>query len=197
LIRYENYSLTDDAWTTINIGDGIRTAIRAAGFRVRPYVLRAYFDTQLLLAESKGKITHAYRQFFMGHVGDMEARYTTNKGRLPKDLIESMREAYKRCQSFLETRKAGPGEEDLRVAFRKQLLLVTGMNDDEVSKLDLSGMDDEEIKDIIKKRLVGIMTGNGGKQKVIPLAEVETYIKSGWEYIAAIPQDRAVIRIPD
>ena len=33
----------------------------------RPYVLRAYFDTQLLLAEYRGKITHAYRQFFMGH----------------------------------------------------------------------------------------------------------------------------------
>lgn len=49
----------------------------------RPYVLRAYFDTQLLLAEFKGMITHAYRQFFMGHKGDIEAKYTTNKHRLP------------------------------------------------------------------------------------------------------------------
>jgi len=30
---------------------------------------RAYFDTQLLIAESQGKITHAYRQSFMGHNG--------------------------------------------------------------------------------------------------------------------------------
>lgn len=67
----------------------------------RPYVLRSYFDTQLLLAESKGKITHAYRQFFMGHKGDIEAKYTTNKNRLPESLIHDMREAYERSQNFL------------------------------------------------------------------------------------------------
>jgi len=69
--------------------------------RQRPYVLRAYFDTQLLLAESKGMITHAYRQFFMGHKGDIEAKYTTNKHRLPEHLIADMKEAYKRSQNFL------------------------------------------------------------------------------------------------
>lgn len=37
---------------TINIGDHVRKALRAGGFPWRPYVLRAYFDTQLLLAES-------------------------------------------------------------------------------------------------------------------------------------------------
>ena len=38
----------------VNIGDIIRGAIRGAGFSWRPYVLRSYFDTQLMLAESKG-----------------------------------------------------------------------------------------------------------------------------------------------
>jgi hypothetical protein len=38
---------------TVNIGDMIREAIRGAGFSWRPYVLRAYFDTQLMIAESK------------------------------------------------------------------------------------------------------------------------------------------------
>ena len=36
-----------------NIGDIIRNAIRKAGFSWRPYVLRSYFDTMLMLAESK------------------------------------------------------------------------------------------------------------------------------------------------
>jgi len=27
----------------------------------------------------------------MGHKGDIEARYTTNKGRLPEDVVEDMR----------------------------------------------------------------------------------------------------------
>lgn len=30
----------------------------------------------------------------MGHQGDMEAKYTTNKGRLPEDLIEDMRGSF-------------------------------------------------------------------------------------------------------
>ncbi len=41
----------------------IRTALRPK-YKWRPYVLRAYFDTQLLVAENNGKIAHAYRQFF-------------------------------------------------------------------------------------------------------------------------------------
>ena len=72
-------------------------------FKWRPYVLRAYFDAQMLLAESHGKIAHPYRVFFMGHKGDIEARYTTNKGILPKNLVEDMRRAFKESSEYLET----------------------------------------------------------------------------------------------
>ena len=66
------------------------------------YVLRAYFDTELLIAESKGKIAHDFRVFFMGHKGSMEARYTTNKGMLPEILVREMRDAFKRSEEFLD-----------------------------------------------------------------------------------------------
>jgi len=88
---------------TGKITDSIRKCMRAAGVRRRPYVLRAYAETQLIIAESKGKISHPYLQFVAGHKGDVEARYSTNKGRLPPDMIEDMREAYKRCEQFLCT----------------------------------------------------------------------------------------------
>ena len=55
------------------------------------------------MTESKGKISHPYLQFFMGHKGGMEARYSTNKGRLPPDMVEGMRESYKTCELFLST----------------------------------------------------------------------------------------------
>ncbi len=67
-----------------------------------PYVLRAYFDTQLLIAESKGTIAHDIRAFFMGHSGNIEARYTTNKGILPESLILEMRDSYKRSELLLD-----------------------------------------------------------------------------------------------
>ncbi len=77
-------------------------------FAWRPYVLRPYFDTQLLIAESKGKIAHDFRVFFMGHKGTMEARYTTNKGVLPEVLVAEMREAFLRAEEHLEQTDTDP-----------------------------------------------------------------------------------------
>ena len=48
-----------------NISDFIRKAIRDAGFTWRPYVLRRYFDTRLMMAESDGLIIRDYRTFWM------------------------------------------------------------------------------------------------------------------------------------
>ncbi len=44
-------------------------AILRAGFDWRPYALRAYFDTNMIMAESKGRMSHPYLQFMMGHKG--------------------------------------------------------------------------------------------------------------------------------
>ena len=43
----------------------IKKAIKKAGFTWRPYVLRAYFATNLDIAEASGKISHSWRQFIM------------------------------------------------------------------------------------------------------------------------------------
>ena len=95
------------------LGAAIRPVIRSV-MRARPYALRAYFDSQLLIAESHGCMTHAYRQFFMGHKGDMEARYTTNKGRLTDQMTGDMRRAYEQSQAFLSTDAMRDSEIDKR-----------------------------------------------------------------------------------
>ena len=71
-------------------------------FQWRPYVLRAYFDTQMLIAESRGKVAGDFRAFFMGHRGNIEARYTTNKGILSEILVKEMRQSFERSQEFLD-----------------------------------------------------------------------------------------------
>ena len=38
----------------------------------------------------------------MGHKGDIEARYSTNKGVLPPDMIEDMRKCYTRMRAILK-----------------------------------------------------------------------------------------------
>jgi hypothetical protein len=179
-----------------NIGDMIRTAIRRAGFKWRPYVLRAYFDTQLMLAESKGLVLRDYRQFWMGHKGDIENRYTTNKCRLPENVIEDMREAYRRSQEYLQTNKVEEtSEEKLRQAFRKQLLLVAGFKQKEVNAMDLASMSDEELQEIVRKKLLGHETNDCTKQKAVSVSEVNKYLEQGWEYVATLPNKKVIIKL--
>ena len=178
-----------------NVGDVIRSAIRKAGFSWRPYVLRSYFDTQLMLAESKGLVLRDYRGFWMGHKGDIENRYTTNKARLPETVIEDMREAYRRSQKFLQTTAGSAGEDALRESFRKQLFLVAGFSPEEVEALDPS-MDDETFQETVRKKLLGAMANNGASQKVIAVDEVERFLSGGWDFVATLPDDRVVIRLP-
>ena len=96
----------DSQISTTNLGDMMRSAIRKAGFPWRPYVLRGYFDSQLLIAENNGKIAKDYRVFFMGHIGDIEAVYTTNKCKLSQEMTEDMRQAFKKSSDYLVTERS-------------------------------------------------------------------------------------------
>jgi hypothetical protein len=174
----------------------IKEAITKAGFTWRPYVLRAYCDTGMIVAESKGLISHPYLQFLMGHKGDIEARYSTNKGRLQPSMIEEMRDAYKKCGPHLSTKAETASEEQIKNTLREQFLLVAGFKKEEVEKMNLDEMGDEEIQNAVRQRLVGMMTGNGSRQKVIPLQEVRSYIGQGYEYVAALPDGQAIIKVP-
>jgi len=180
-----------------NVGDAIREAIRRAGFPWRPYVLRSYFDTQLMLAESKGLVLRDYRQFWMGHKGDIENRYTTNKAKLPEAVIEDMREAYKRSQIYFQTTKLEEtSEERLRQAFREQLLLVAGFSQDEVEKMDISSINDEALQSMIRKRLLGERT-NDCIQKAVSVDDVESYLEQGWEFVATLPNGKVIMKLAE
>ena len=120
--------------TTPTITKAVRPALWSV-LKVRPYTLRAYFDSQLLIAESHGCMTHAYRQFFMGHKGDMEARYTTNKGKLTEQMTEDMRRSYERSQAFLSTDVTRDSEADRRrmlVEMWRQQAKMYGLDPDAV-----------------------------------------------------------------
>jgi len=179
-----------------NIGDMIRAAIRKAGFKWRPYVLRAYFDTQLMLAESKGLVLRDYRQFWMGHKGDIENRYTTNNCRLPENVIEDMREAYKRSHEYLQTTKTEEtSEKKLEQIFKRQALLLVGFKPDEVDKMDLLKISFEEIQEIMRKRLLTMKTDDCVRQKAVSINEVNKYLEQGWEYVATLPHKKVIIKL--
>ncbi len=187
---------------TVNIGDMMRLPIRRAGFPWRPYVLRSYFDTQLMLAESKGLVARDYRTFWMGHKGDIENRYTTNKQRLRENVIDDMREAYRRSEPFLTTTLT---EEILGVKttkeVRRQLLGIFRIKPEETENID--SMSDEEFQEYIRGRsplLKGTMMNGGSpirKQKVVAVNEAEKLIDEGWEYIGTLDEAKVILRVPE
>jgi hypothetical protein len=132
----------------------------------------------------------------MGHKGDIENRYTTNKQRLPESVVEDMRAAYARSEEFLQTKmKEETSEEKLRGSFRKQLLLVAGFTQGELDKMDVPSISDEELQGIVKKKLLGTQTTNGAKQKVVTVDEANNYLAEGWEYVAKLSDNKVVIKM--
>ena len=173
----------------------IREAIEQAGLKMRPYVLRAYFSTALDIAESKGMISHPWRQFIMGHKGDIEARYSTNK-RLPPDMIEEMRESYKKCLKYMETRVSEVSEDNARLYLQQQLLSAVGYRQDEIDRMNLADLNTEDFQRLLRDKVAGAMASNGSKQKLVPMNEIEKLLSEGYEFQAVLPNGKAIMKIP-
>lgn len=142
---------------TTKLGETIRQAMRGVGLPWRPYVWRSYFDTNLMLAESKGMVSHAYQQFWMGHVGDIESEYTVRKNRLPDNVVDDMRKAYEKASDLLQTRKKASdmlSEEKLKNALKEQLMMLAGYGKEELAKMDLSSLSNEDVQEAVRRKLV-------------------------------------------
>jgi hypothetical protein len=76
----------------------------------RPYVLRAFFSTQLTRAAGQGLISSEAKEAFMGHVTSTNLRYNFGK-RLSGEVIDELREQYDRSASrYLVTNPTAPSE---------------------------------------------------------------------------------------
>ncbi len=184
---------------TINVGDLVRKPMRAAGLKEPPYIWRSYFASRAMLAESRG-FSRDYRMFVMGHKGDIQHVYSLHK-KIPPDAVEAIRRGYRSALDFLETTKSADRQGELKGLFRRQILIVAGLTEEEVDKMDLVGMSDADLQRIVRERLVGASSANGNgrangsRQKVVRLTAVEAYLEQGWEWVAPLPDERAVLRL--
>jgi len=193
--------------TTKNVSRIIRDTMRPR-FKWRPYVLRAYFDTQMLLGESHGKIAHPYRVFFMGHKGDIDARYTTNKGILPEELLEDMRRAFKESSEYLETtsRSEIDKKEMLLEMWREQAKMygidpfkVKIEKERELGK-ELSRDEEQELISAEIRKITMPQLNNNGKpyqSKVVGEDELVSYVEDGWEIVRELSNNKFLIKKPN
>lgn len=196
--------------TTI-VSRDIRNAMRPT-YSYRPYVLRSFFSTRLLLAVSDGALDNNYRIYWMGHKGNMSARYSSNKALLPDDLVESMREAYNRSTSYL---LGGSVDEE---ALRRRMLVdsarMFGFSDDVLQKiegiLDRSDSVDDAIKEITRSGITIIPGHEDQKQIrdehglshgdyviVSSDEQLRMYLDDGYEWRGEIPSKSPKAHVDD
>lgn len=171
----------------------VKDAARKAGIEqwasVHPHCLRKAFQSVLRNEYANGgRMDAKMQEFLMGHIlpGSQDTYFDKTK-------VEEIRTEYNRL-SF--RRSSDVTQEDLKSSLRKQLLLVAGFSEEEIDSTDLSNVDDQEFKKIMREKLLGAMANNGHKQKVIPVGELKSHISQGWEYIAQLPDSEVVVKLP-
>ncbi len=188
---------------SLNIGARVRRVFKAigladaAGNTPRPYVLRQDFLNRCLEAQSKAGIPDRFIEFWAGHRGDVTAQYyTTGLTNLPDSMLEEMRAAYKRCEPFLSTTPIKDATDQVASA-RELLLRYAGATEEDISKLDLASMTNDEVLAVADKAQAAAprIRGPSG-QKAVPIADVRTLLDADWEYVAPLGLDQAVLRGP-
>jgi len=188
--------------TTKAVVQEIRQALSAAlpeGVTWRPYVLRAYCSTRLMLAEGSGKISRDLREAILGHDGGVAARYNVGK-RWGEELLAEARREFGNASEFLETN--AQSKTNVAAEFRRTLLGVAGLSDSDAAQ----HMEDsnEELLAILRTKLLGRdakweqpTNGNGrGAQKPVSFAEAEQLLPEGWTFVANFGPDRVLLQPP-
>ena len=180
---------------TSRISNSVKDSFRVI-LKERPYVLRSYFDSHLLEAENNHKIAHAYRQFFMGHKGDIEAKYTTNKQSLAESMKDDMRKAYAESLPYLLQENEKPVSEENK----KQILFdmlqeqakILGIDPVHL-KIESQRDSDDKIKTI--KDAISEKVNSKPQTQIIKSEQVLIdYLTPGWELVKEIRDERFLIR---
>ena len=170
---------------TRQISKEIRKTFRPR-FAWRPYVLRAYFDTELLIAESRGKMAHDFRVFFMGHKGSMEAKYTTNKGILPEMLVREMRESFKRSEDLLDLDVPA---NDPALEAKQDVQHATSDVMQDAAPEQLGSTEDASLHD--RHQQCGRLDLQ--RQRTIQCGDLDRYLAAGWLFVAVMPDARIIV----
>ena len=148
---------------------------------------RKFFKTRMEMSGVKPIIT----EMLMGHTVGVANSYM-------KPTQDEMASEYVKAVPNLTIIGAIGEKADKNVEFKREILLkVGGYSKEEVEKLSLADMEDAEIQRLVKERFLGPMASNGGRQKVVPISEIETYLTQGWEYVAALPNEKAILKLPN
>jgi len=138
-----------------------------------------------------------------GHKGDIEARYSTNKGILPEEIVEDMRKSIEDCEPFLSTRTQELDQstvvKEAKVEALKSIaksLLGIDLLEVKVAKEKELGRElnyDEEIE-LFENEMKKMRESENDPQTIVKEEELEGYLKNGWQFVSVLPSQKILIK---
>ncbi len=190
------------SWVPIRaalIGNAITKASKKAGlikenglgrYHIHAHEVRDLFKSLCTLSG----VNHVASELFLGHTVDK-----LGYDKSPQYDVEFFRNEYHKVEpqlNLLSNPKGAKGDQDLKLAFKRELLLVAGYAKQDVDAMNLAEVNDEDLNSKIREKLLGVMTNNGAKQKVVTEKEVEKHLAEGWEFVATLPNGKAILKLP-
>jgi hypothetical protein len=196
--------------TTKSVVLSIRKALQSVcppGVSWRPYVLRSYCSTQLLI----GRMDHDTREAILGHDLGVSGRYNLRK-RLADHVVEAMRTEYERAMEALLTAR-GVEERRSTDAFIRLLLHGLGLPEE----TDLSQMSENERVELAEQlsdrltpggRRASVSDSHGVPparpaaaqapfcQRIVAVEEVPALLEQGWSAVMPLDAQRFILQAP-
>ena len=160
--------------------------------KARTYIFRSYASTQLWVASNHGKITRDAVEAIMGHDLGVAGRYNLGK-KLHPSLIEELREAYRRCQPYLETRPS-QHESATQAKIAKVMLMGLGYTEEELASVDFDTLDMAKFQELVTKKVPP--AGASLKQRLVEAEELPKYLEEGWTVVTAVNGHQVVLNPP-
>ncbi len=169
------------------------TALAAAGLDEKDdygravlhlHCLRKFFFSQLLPTLGREVV-----EALMGHTKFLDSAYR----RFTED---QMQDFYTKGIDQVTIMLKDEKKVNVREELVRELLKISGFKTDEVESMELSSLESADIQQMVREKLLGAMTNNGNKQKVIPVEQVKVALGEGWEYVDQLPNNEAIVKLP-
>jgi len=158
------------------IGNAITKAARKAGltkenelgrYHIHAHELRDLFKSLCTL----NGVNQVASELFLGHTVDK-----LGYDKSPQYDEEWFKNEYRKVEPLLNivsNPKGLKGDQDLKLTFKKELLLVAGYSQKEIDSMNLTETSDEDLNAKIREKLIGVMVNNGAKQRIITMEEIQ------------------------
>lgn len=185
--------------TSPRIGSAITKAAKRTGlikenglgrYHIHAHEVRDLFKSLCTLSG----VNQVASELFLGHVVDK-----LGYDKSPEYDEQWFRNEYRKVEPLLNVisnPRGFKGDQDLKLAFKRELLLVAGHTRDEVDAMNLASISDEDLNVKIREKLLGVMANNGARQKIVPVEDVEKHLAQGWEFVATLLNGKAVLKLP-